>query len=375
MKILFIAKNIPLPSYSENDIILKLAAGLEENQVDTQLLYPKELFPSFLSFLSKRMKANSSLNREFCVGQHSIKTVEYIRVFLVPKFEWALSMLPFKVNSSYRPDIIHAHFIFPDLMIAHGLKKEREKIVVTVRQGDLNNIKSSFYNLNLFKKYLAKTDLIIAPSPRIKFEVEKLLENRSTVQVIPNFIDDDFFTFPSIAKEIKHAGEDKIKLICVANLIERKNIDWLINAHRKRANYFDLVIVGSGPELNYLRTIADKSVLFTGRLEGKAIIDKLDESDVFVLPSDNETFGLVYVEAMSRGKPIIGKRGTGLDGFYSEALYFVDDESDLLDALYSLRILLKDNKEQLNLASKRFSENFKKDVVIKKLVNEYKRLL
>ena len=375
MKILFIAKNIPLPSYSENEIILKLAAGLEENQVDTQILYPKELYPSFLSFLSKRMKANSNLNREFCVGQHSIKTVEYIRLFLFPKFEWAFSMLPLKVDLSYRPDIIHAHFIFPDLLLAHALKKEKEKIIVTVRQGDLNNIKSSFYNLKLCKKYLAKTDLIIAPSPRIKFEVEKLLGNEITVQVIPNFIDDDFFIIPNTIKEVKHVEKDKIKLICVANLIERKNIDWLINVHKKRATYFDLVIVGDGPELNYLRTIADKNVLFTGRLDRKAIIERLDESDVFVLPSDNETFGLVYVEAMSRGKPIIGKKGTGLDGFCSEALHFVDDEPGLLDALHSFRILLKDNKEKFNLASKRFSESFKSDVVIKNLINEYKRLL
>jgi glycosyltransferase involved in cell wall biosynthesis len=78
-----------------------------------------------------------------------------------------------------------------------------------------------------------------------------------------------------------------------------------------------LVIVGSGPEGPRLTTLAsqlgvDRCVRFVGRVQHDALLSLYDEADVFCLASEDEGFGIVYLEAMARGVPVIGSAGEGI---------------------------------------------------------------
>ncbi|MCG6533283.1 MAG: glycosyltransferase family 4 protein, partial [Syntrophales bacterium LBB04] len=81
-------------------------------------------------------------------------------------------------------------------------------------------------------------------------------------------------------------------------------------------------IVGTGPDERKIISLAAKNkghILFGGFVDDRSELMKLySESDIFIMPSFNETFGVVYVEAMSQGLPIIYSRCEGIDGFYAD---------------------------------------------------------
>ena len=111
-------------------------------------------------------------------------------------------------------------------------------------------------------------------------------------------------------------NKDKIKVLTCANFKKRKNIDKVIEAC-KGLESFELTVIGSGKERNKLEKI-DKNVTFTGRLSQEEVLSKMRESDIFILPSVNETFGMVYLEAMSQGCITICTKGDGIDGIIKD---------------------------------------------------------
>lgn len=103
-----------------------------------------------------------------------------------------------------------------------------------------------------------------------------------------------------------------IKAITCAHFKKRKNIDKVIKAC-KGLEGFELTVIGDGKERKSLGKI-DKNVNFTGRLPHDEVLVKMRESDVFVLPSVGETFGMVYLEAMVSGCITVCTKGDGVDG-------------------------------------------------------------
>ena len=101
-----------------------------------------------------------------------------------------------------------------------------------------------------------------------------------------------------------------------ANFKKRKNIDKVIEAC-KGLESFELTVIGDGSEDKNLKKI-DKSVKFTGRLTNDKVLEKMRDSDVFVLPSVNETFGMVYLEAMSQGCITICTKDDGISGIIKD---------------------------------------------------------
>lgn len=103
-----------------------------------------------------------------------------------------------------------------------------------------------------------------------------------------------------------------IKVLTCAHFKKRKNIDKVIKAC-KGLEGFELTVIGDGKERKSLGKI-DKNVNFTGRLPHDEVLVKMRESDVFVLPSVGETFGMVYLEAMVSGCITVCTKGDGVDG-------------------------------------------------------------
>ena len=368
MNVLYIAKNIPLPDYKENNIILdqkKLFDGGKEG-IEISVMYPKEYTPKFLSFLGGRFLANSKLKNTFSVDGVKVLVLPYFRLPIIKAVEWVLCFISRKkINFNY--DLIHCHYIFPDGILGYCLSKKYDvPFVVTVRSGDFINVKKSFINKLIFKFILNKADKIIALTQVLKND---LLDFVSEVKIttIPNFIDDDFYHIET--NKISDYPSKKLQFISVANLIPRKNIEWLIEYASKNVNSIDLIICGNGELLSQLKLKATNNVYFKGRIEREAIIEELDKADVFVLPSVNETFGLVYVEAAARKNVIVGLSGTGLDGVMEQGGYFVKDKQDLfcrLDMLIAIdHELLADKKNKAFFVAKKFKKSSVKSMLNK----------
>lgn len=115
------------------------------------------------------------------------------------------------------------------------------------------------------------------------------------------------------------------RIISVGRLIRRKQLDRVLRvlAGMSGEPDWEYVIVGSGDEEQRLRKMSHElgiagKVSFTGELSRDEVIGELSKSDLFILPSFNETLGLVYLEAMACGCITIGARNEGIDGIIKD---------------------------------------------------------
>lgn len=147
---------------------------------------------------------------------------------------------------------------------------------------------------------------------------EKLLE------LYPEFAD-KMFVAPSgikqayiISPDFKDIKSQDLKIITCANFKKRKNIDKLILA-LKGMEGITLTVVGDGKGRAELEKL-DKNVKFIGRLRREKVLDEMRKNDIFILPSENETFGMVYLEAMASGCITVCTKNDGVDGIIQDSV-------------------------------------------------------
>lgn len=177
------------------------------------------------------------------------------------------------------------------------------------------------------------SDLTILTSPLYKFHFKKRLETalknakaiacrsyiiqKKLLAIYPEFKNKTFVAPSGVDEKIivertPLQNRDYIKVLTCANFKKRKNIDKVIEA-LKGLKSFELTVIGDGRIRSRLEKI-DPSVKFTGRLSNNEVLSKMRESDIFILPSTGETFGMVYLEAMASGCITIGTKDDGIDG-------------------------------------------------------------
>ena len=177
------------------------------------------------------------------------------------------------------------------------------------------------------------SDLTVLTSPIYKFHFKKRLEKalhnakaiacrsfviqKKLLTLYPEF-EEKTFVAPSgvdekiITNRTPLQNRSNIKVLTCANFKKRKNIDKVIEA-LKDLEGFELTVIGDGPDRRRLEKL-DSNVIFTGQLPNKEVISKMAESDIFILPSTGETFGMVYLEAMASGCITVCTKDDGIDG-------------------------------------------------------------
>lgn len=244
-------------------------------------------------------------------------------------------------------NLIHAHTLFSTGYTAWKIKKEINiPYIVAVRNTDVNlffkkmpwlrNIGIQIMLEAQYIIFLSKPYADFIMSQYIPKNIKNKIEDK--IKIIPNGIDDYFITNSGGAKNL---SSDGLKIIQIGDIDTNKNVEMtirVVNKLRERYNT-SLTIVGDIKEAN-LKTIISRNCNFVTYLSKKPkedIAKLLRESDILCMPSHNETFGLVYAEAMSQGVPVIYTRGQGFDGQFPNGTvgYAVDDnnESDIEEAI------------------------------------------
>jgi len=306
-----------------------------------------KLYKNLFSKLSKKgffqsvyipIKNPDLLNRNY-FETHGLKfhydfiLKKYDRYLYKGKIKKQMRRVLEKVDTLQTTDIIHAHTLFSDGGTAYLLKKKFGKnYIISVRSTDINTFYKYAVQYRTFShKVLVNASSIVFISHAYKknfFEllpksIVKSIEGKS--YVIPNGIDEKWFStkLPLVKKK-----EDftKLNLLFTGSLIKRKNLITVLNLieslSRDGLDVY-LNIAGDGPLRERLITQVnqlglDEKVVFHGNVSKEELIRLADNSDVFILPSYKETFGISYIEALSRGLPIIYTRNDGIDGYFSE---------------------------------------------------------
>lgn len=212
-------------------------------------------------------------------------------------------------------DLLHAH-VFSAGVLAVLLARGRLPVVLSEHHTDFMEGKVRGYDARLARLVLRRAAVVCPVSPLLERHL-RALQPRGHYEAVPNVVDVEAFAGHSAPR---HGGP--VRLVVVALLSPQKGIEHLLRAlPAVRAAHGDVVldIVGDGPSRGELEALAARElppgvVTFHGLQERERIAALLGKSDVFVLPSLVESFGVVLVEALAAGLPVVTTREVGLAG-------------------------------------------------------------
>ena len=255
-------------------------------------------------------------------------------------------------------DIIHGHYLFPAGAAAVEVgNKHNIKTYVTAHGSDMFELyKSKPFMRPTIKKVLKNADGIFAVSKALRQEIiatgvsgiaEKTKLSWNSVDITKFSLKDD----DSFKKEF--GLFDKPIVLFVGNLIKRKNVGALLEAKKIAKSDYYLVIVGDGPLSKKLRKkVEDENipdVIFTGsRTDVENIIPNCD---FLVLPSFSESFGLVLIEALACGKPVIGSDVGGISEIINDDVGLLVNPNDISLISNSIDRLVDDEELRAKLSA------------------------
>lgn len=283
-------------------------------------------------------------------------------------------------------DIIHAHAVIPAGYAAMMLSKELNvPYVVTVHGRDFfYTIHRSKILKNQIEEVIAKSSRTITVSDVLRRTGEEYLHGRLPLVTIRNGITPDRVIVD--AGDLQKRPDEKI-LLSVANLIERKGIQHVILALGRLLKQHDnvrYIVIGDGlyrQELERLTVELNiaQHVDFLGQKSHHETMRYMAACDVFVLPSWDEAFGIVYIEAMANGKPVIGCEGEGIEDFVvdSETGFLVKprDIEDLVNTLDDLLVHPQKGIEAGKRGNEHILENYTWEMNAQKTIRLYKEAL
>lgn len=278
------------------------------------------------------------------------------------------------------PDIVHVHSLINAGFIAYKVKKKYGIPYIVTEHS------TAFARGLVDKKTIKRLMPVIESSTRniaVSNEFKNLLENtfkNNKWEYIPNIVNDVFLEF----KLQVDSKDESFTFINICLLDGKKRVDILIQSFAKafKGNpNIKLKLGGDGPIKSSLEELAkcegiSEQVMFLGALGRERVKEEIAESDAFVLSSDYETFGVVIIEALALGKPVVATRCGGPESIIvPEVGYLVDKNS--VEALAQGMLDLYNNRGKYSAEDirKYCRYNFSEAAVVDKLTHIYSNVL
>ena len=266
-------------------------------------------------------------------------------------------------------DIIHGHYLYPAGAAAVEVgNKHNIKTYVTAHGSDMFEMyKSQKFMRSSIKNVLKNADGVFAVSNALKQEIvatgvpgmeEKVKLSWNSVDIEKFQPDGD----DSFKKEYNLS--DKPVVLFVGNLIKRKNAASLISAKKIAKSDYYLVIVGDGPLSDDLKKQVEEEnvsdVIFTGARDDVEKI--IPSADLLVLPSFSESFGLVLIEALACGKPVIGSNVGGITEIITDDVGLLVNPNQVSSISEAIDKLVndKDLRQKLSSNARNRAKDFSK---------------
>jgi len=320
---------------------------------------------------------------------HEVETSNY-PLFEFPLYSLALASKMVEVAEFEDLDLLHVHYALPHATSAflakQMLKSKKDlKIITTLHGTDITLVGLEPSFLPLVKFSIEQSDGVTAVS---RFLKEKTMTNYSCekpIEVIPNFIDSDLYKpdgRTAFRENIAPNGE-KV-LVHTSNFRPVKRVPDTIKILKKVIEDVPakLILVGDGPDRSECERLCRQldlcdEVKFLGKQEG--LVEILNSADLFLIPSQSESFGLAALEAMSCGLPVISSSVGGLPELISHnETGFIAEIGDVdRMAKYAVDLLRNDRKYKLfsKNARDRAVNKFDKSKIIPIYEEFYKSVL
>lgn len=365
MKIV-LANHFPLEGSGSGIYTKNLAMELAKRGNEVLVILPDNeeythpMFETKTIIFSNGMNENCDLNFNFpCFTTHpkSNKTYYELNEEQIQAYIDAYKMAFKEVIEEFKPDIIHCQhlWITPYVASLYDIP-----YVVTAHGTDLKG----FYKDSRYHKYALEgaknADKIITISKQVDSEVKKHYKvSDINTKLILNGFDEDIFRVKDLNRKdvlesLNLKKDYKHVVSFVGKLAEFKGVDVLIRSAKIYKNHLEDVatlIVGNGqlygPLVNLTKELELEDVYFLGHQNQDIVADIYNIADVSVVPSRVEPFGLVAIEALACGTPVIATNQGGLPDFIDDSigsLVPVDDDIALGNAI--VKEILNENREQ-----------------------------
>jgi len=377
--------------YTQNvaDVLLKLGHEVMVIAPDHKQVTNKDFLVRSIIF-SNGVNKNFHLPFNFpCFTTHPFSNTTFYELTDTQISDYTNTFLDFiyKAKEDFNPDIIHAQHLW---VSSYCTKKTGIPFCTTCHGTDLIGFRKGKRYRNMTIDAVKSASFIIAISNQVKKDILNLFDiSDKKIKVISNGFNSDIFRIKEIdhQKILNELGlpVDVEKVICfVGKLTHFKGVDVLIKAasiYEKTLDNTITLIVGYGELYKKLIKLTKKLNLerfyFLGHHNQDMVSKIYNLADLAVVPSRGEAFGLVAIEALACGTPVIGTINGGLQDFLNEevgALVKQDSPEDLAKKI--IKEIKSDSKIQKGkLAAKYALENFSWRKNVKKLIDIYKKVI
>lgn len=368
MKVLVLSSMYPNSRlYLSGIFVHEQVKEFKKQGIDVTVIAPVPYSPPLISNLKSRWKKIASIPTMELIDGIKVIHTKYIAIPKgIFKAQWSYSYVNSIMNHlSEFPeiqdaDIIHAHGALPNDYAAYLLSKKLKKPYILTVHGDAVYVvvkKSKRFKYS--KLAIEQAAAVVGVSSKVKERVIEYSDREDNIFVIYNGFNREN------TSEIKpQINDTKIDILFAANLIERKGCEYVVKAFNKLSTKYKnirLTIAGGGILYFQIKNLIEElgitqSVRMTNALQHSEMLNEIASCDIFILPSWDEAFGVVYLEAMNFKKPIIGTKGEGISDVV------IDGENGLLvrprnidDIIEKLTLLIDDE----NLRKKIGENGFK----------------
>lgn len=319
-----------------------------------------------------------------------------VEISTYPLFEHSLYTLSLtskmlEVIEYEKLDLMHVHYAIPHAVSAYLAKQVRKKakkdikFITTLHGTDITLVGLEPSFMPLVKFSIEESDGVTTVS---RFLKEKTLTNyniQKDIEVIYNFIDSDLYKpIDDVCCRSHIAPNGEKILVHTSNFRPVKRVTDTIRVLEKVKKEIPakLVLIGDGPERSDCERLAreldlQKDVIFLGKQD--ALVEPLNASDVFLMPSQSESFGLSALEAMACGKPVVSSSVGGLPELilHNETGYIA--EIGDIDRMAKYTIDLLTNEKKYKIFSKNSRDRavnvFDKKLILPKYIEYYEKVL
>ena len=315
---------------------------------------------------------------------HEVRVPTY-PLFDFPPYETALASAMVDVVNNNDIDLLHVHYAIPHASAAYMAKqilaKQQKKIpVITTLHGtDITLVGRDKTYSPVVTFSMEESDVLTAVSNNLKEETYKNFDITKSIQVIYNFVDVNRFNKKPIDafKKLIAPNDEKI-IVHASNFRKVKRVDDVLKTFLRINKEIPskLLLIGDGPERPHLEDLTrhckeSAEIKFLGKQEQMEGL--LPIADLFLLPSEYESFGLAALEAMAAEVPVISSNAGGLpeinvNGFCG----FMSEVGDVDEMAKNALAILKDDETHQTFKKNALTQALKFD--IGKIVPEYEAL-
>ncbi len=318
---------------------------------------------------------------------HEVEVLDY-PLFKYPPYSLSLCAKMAEVIKSERLDILHVHYAMPHAASAYLAQKivgkGRIKFITTLHGTDITLVGKhcSFYEITKFS--IENSDGITCVSKYLEKATKDIFNITKEMEIIYNFVDTEKYRRTKKTKgSIEFVDKDDMVITHISNFRLVKNIDNIIKIFFKISKEVKskLLLAGDGPEIYECRNLVARlqlqgKVFFLGRQED--IIPLLNVSDLYMLPSKSESFGLSALEALSCEVPVIGTNIGGLKEVVVNGICGYLHNPNDIDAMSGSAIEMLGNKDlrnKMGFEARKRAKLFDSKIIVPKYIEYYIEVL